>query len=144
MIKGKTRPTAIHTKVRWILSGPVSSQATVNLTLFSAHTLKVDTIAEPSLDDRFKHFWELEALGIPKDEAPVYEKFLQQISFDGERYVVILPWKGYHPPLPDHYDLCRKRLEGLLRRLKQTPQLLKEYDNIICDQLHRESVRPDW
>ena len=64
VIKGKTGPIAIHTKVGWILSGPASSQATVNLTLTSAHTLKVDTfIAEPSLDDRLKQFWELEALG---------------------------------------------------------------------------------
>ena len=134
VIKGTSEPTAIHTKVGWILSGPVGDQVVVNLTLTSTHALRVDTfMAEPSLDDQLKKFWELESLGIPKDESSVYERFLQQISFDGRRYEVSLPWKEYHPPLPDHYELCRKRLEGLLKRLKQSPQLFAEYDKILCD-----------
>ena len=65
---------------------------------------------EPSLDDQLKQFWELESLGIPTIETPVYEKFLQQIRFDGNRYEVSLPWKEHHPSLPDHYELCEKRL----------------------------------
>ena len=139
VIRGKSGPTAVHTKVGWILSGPATNQTPVNLTLSSPiHTLKIDTFkVEPSLDDQLKRFWELESLGIPTDEAPVYEKFLQQIRFDGRRYEVSLPWKEHHPSLPDHYELCRKRLEALLRRLRQTPQLLKEYDGIIRDQTEK-------
>ena len=45
-----------------------------------------------------------------------------------------------HPPLSDHYDLCRKRLSNLIRRLKQTPQVLIEYDTIIRDQLDKGIV----
>ena len=71
----------------------------------------------------------------------MHEQFLQQISFDGQRYKVSLPWKEYHPPLPDHYDLCRKRLESLMRRLRQNPQLLKEYDRIIYDQLEKGMIQ---
>ena len=57
VIRGKSGPTAIHTKVGWILSGPTNSQVTVNLTSPSTHTLKVDTVmAEPSLDDQLKKF----------------------------------------------------------------------------------------
>ena len=142
VIRGKSGPTAIHTKVGWILSGPTTdSQGTVNLTFSSTHTLRVDAVvAEPSLDDQLKKFWELESFGISKDESPVYEKFLQQIRFDGQRYEVSLPWKEHHPPLPDHYDLCRKRLEGLLRRLRQNPQLLNEYDKIISEQLEKGMI----
>ena len=71
-----------------MLSGPATSLTTVNLTLSSPiHTLKIDTFkVEPSLDDQLKQFWELESLGIPTIETPVYEKFLQQIRFDGHRY----------------------------------------------------------
>ena len=65
---------------------------------------------------------------------------MQQIKFDGQRYEVNLPWKEYHPPLPDHLDLCRKRLANLLKRLRQTPQLLKEYNSIIRDQLDKGIV----
>lgn len=137
VIGGRSGPTTIHTKVGWILSGPVDQQeVTVNLTLASTHNLKVDAYpTESSLDDRLKQFWELESLGIMKDEVSVYEKFVQQIKFDGRRYEVKLTWKIHHQPLPDHFELCRKRLIGLLRRLRQNPQLLSEYNFIIQDQL---------
>lgn len=46
----------------------------------------------------------------------------------------------HHQPLPDNFDLCRKRLSGLLKRLRQTPQLLAEYYAIIQDQLDKGIV----
>ena len=139
VIRGKSGPIAIHTKVGWVLSGPINNhEVTVNLTLISTYALKIDTCTlEPNLDDRLKQFWELESLGITKNEASVYDKFVQQIRFDGQRYEISLPWKEHHPPLPDH---CCKRLIGLIKRLKQTPQLLKEYDAIIRDQLDKGIV----
>ena len=142
IIRGRSGPIAIHTKVGWVLSGPTNHQeVTVNLTLTSTHALKIDTCPlEPNLEDHLKRFWELESLGIAKDEASVYDKFVQQIRFDGNRYEVSLPWKEHHPPLPDHLDLCHKRLNSLLKRLRQTPQLLTEYDAIIRDQLDKGMV----
>ena len=138
VIRGETGPIAIDSKVGWILSGPAGEQTTVNLTITPTHILKIDVYkAEPSLEDQLKQFWELESLGISSEEPPVHERFLQQISFDGQRYEVGLPWKEQHPPLRDHYELCCKRLGGLLRRLKQTPQILDEYNRIITDQLDR-------
>ena len=129
----------MHTKVGWVLSGPMRGlQTAVNLTLTSTHTLKVDTCKmEPSLDDRLKQFWELESLGVMNNESSVYEKFVQEIRFDGQRYEVSLPWKEHHPPLQDHLELCRGRLTSLLRRLRQTPELLLEYNSIIQDQLSK-------
>ena len=142
VIRGRSGPIAIHTKVGWVLSGPTTHQeVTVNLTLTSTHALKIDTCpVEPNLEDHLKRFWELESLGITKDEASVYDKFVQRIRFDGQRYEVGLPWKEHHPPLPDHLDLCHKRLNSLLKRLRQTPQLLTEYDAIIRDQLDKGMV----
>ena len=142
VIRGRSGPIAIHTKVGWVLSGPTNHQeVAVNLTLTSTHALKIDTCPlEPNLEDRLKQFWELESLGITKNEASVYDKFVQQIRFDGQRYEVSLPWKEHHPPLPDNFDLCCKRLVSLLKRLRQTPQLLTEYDTIIKDQLDKGIV----
>ena len=139
IIRGEHGPTAIQTKVGWVLSGPTEPQdVSVNLTLTSTHALKIDDRpVEPTLDDQLKQFWELESLGIMKDEVSVYDKFVQKIRFDGQRYEVNLPWKEHHPPLHDHRELCSKRLLSLLRRLKQTPQLLTEYDGIIREQLER-------
>ena len=70
----------------------------------------------------------------------MYDKFVQRIKFDGERYEVCLPWKDCHPPLLDHRELCQKRLTSLLKRLRQMPQLLTEYNTIIQDQLGKGIV----
>ena len=74
-----------------------------------------------------------------KDEPSVYDKFVQQISFDSQRYHVSLPWKNT-PPLPDNFELCRRRLDSLLRRLKQNSPLLAEL-TVIRDQLSRGIIK---
>ena len=137
--RGRSGPMAIHTKIGWILSGPVDQQeVSVNLTLTATHTLRIDTYpVEQNLDDQLKRFWELESLGITKDEPSVYDKFVQQISFNGQRYQVSLPWREN---TPDNLELCHRRLDSLLQRLKQNPQLLTEYDSVIRGQLSRGIV----
>ena len=70
----------------------------------------------------------------------MYEQFQEQISFKNHRYEVHLPWKTPHPSLPDNYELSRKRLENLLKRLRQEPEVLKEYDSVINEQLQRGIV----
>ena len=142
VVRRRSEPIAIHTKVGWVLSGPADQQeVAVNLTFTSTHALKVDAYpVEPTLEGRLKQFWDLESLGVMRDEKSVYDKFVQQIRFDGRRYEVGLPWKEHHPPLLDHFELSRRRLDGLLKRLRQTPQLLSEYDSIIQDQLAKGIV----
>ena len=51
-----------------------------------------------------------------------------------------LPWKEAHAALPMHYDLSLKRLTGLLRRLRQTPDILQQYDAVIKEQLEKGIV----
>ena len=46
-----------------------------------------------------------------------------------------MPWKLPHPILPDNYELSIKRLSNLLKRLNQDPEVLKEYDSVIREQL---------
>ena len=91
VIRGREAgPIPIQTKIGWVLSGPATPlQTAVNLTLTSTYTLKIDTFAlEPNLEYHPKRFWELESLEISWDEASIYEKFVQQIRFDGQRYEV--------------------------------------------------------
>ena len=92
------------------------------------------------LDDRLKAFWDLETLGIKKDECSVYEDFERSISFRDGRYKVHLPWKEPHPELADNYKLSQRRLDGLLKRLRQNPPVLHKYDKVIKDQLNRGIV----
>ena len=46
-----------------------------------------------------------------------------------------MPWKVSHVPLPDNYDLSLKRLVGLLKRLRQNPEILHQYYAVIREQI---------
>ena len=77
----------------------------------------------------------LESIGIHLEkENSVYQQFEEEIRFTDGRYEVKLPWKPDHPVLPDNYFLSKKRLQGLLTKLKQNSELFKEYDSIIKTQ----------
>jgi len=111
IVEGQGGPVAIETKLGWVLSGPIDKltpmSTAINLISSDTHTLSIDVHSEPeSLEQCLKQFWVLESLGISKDEPSVCERFIQQISFDGERYCVTLPWKNEPPDLPDNLVLC--------------------------------------
>ena len=143
-IRGRSGPVAINTKVGWVLSGPAQGaeldQTSVNL--ITTHALRIDSqeCDMTRLDDRLRSFWELESLGIQSPDKSVSEEFSNSIGFSGGRYEVSLPWKDFHDPLPDNYQLSLRRLRGLLRRLQQDPTLLHDYDAIIQDQIKKGIV----
>ena len=101
--KSEGGPTAIHTKLGWVLSGPITSadpnQCTTNMVI--THALRAD--AHPDLlNEQLKSFWELESLGIHPNETNEYEMSIGNIQFSEGRYQVSLPWKQFHQPLPDN------------------------------------------
>ena len=118
-------------------------QDQLSVNLLATHTLKVDAQRSDtgSLDDRLRSFWELESLGIRGPEKTLYEEFSSSVKFQDGRYEVALPWKEVHEPLPDNYQLNFRRLQGLLHRLRQTPSILQEYDDIIRDQVRKGIVQ---
>ena len=92
-------------------------------------------------------FWELESLGIANEESSVYDKFIDTIDFRNGRYEVHLLWRDEYVILSDNYDLSRKQLMGLLKRLRQAADIPKEYNTVIQDQLSRgiiENVEPSY
>ena len=105
-----------QTKLGWVLPGPATglSCESTSMSLLSCHTLKVEAsmvgCANATLDDTLKKFWDLEAIGIKAEESSVYEELTQNVVFWDGRYCVHLPWKSYHPPLPDNFNLCQTRL----------------------------------
>ena len=61
--------------------------------------------------------------------------FLKKIVWKPERYSVPLRWKsGTSWLLPDNYLNTLKRLRSSVHRLKKTPELFEEYDEIIKGQ----------
>ena len=137
-------PVALLTKLGWVLSGPVNNDChdepncTTNLN--ATHVLRVDSTPiqrepDPDVREQLKTFWDLETLGIRDEEKSVYDDFVEEIQFNGERYEAHLPFKKHHPVIPDNHAGSVKRLVSLLRRLQNQPTLLREYDRIIRDQL---------
>ena len=57
------------------------------------------------------------------------------MSFKDGKYLVHLPWKEQHGLLPDNSENCVARLSSRLKRLRKDPEILKEYDSVIQDQL---------
>lgn len=154
ILRGVSGPTAIETRFGWVLSGPAEGVfndiTSINL-VQSSHVLHLnvssDQCNDTNLDSVLRRFWDLESLGIVSDEPSVYEKFMRGITFNNMRHEVHLPWKDEHTILPDNYELSETRLRGLLRRLKQDPQLLKEYDTVIREQINNgivEIVEEPW
>lgn len=137
--RGIDGPTAIHTKLGWVLSGPSShneiSRCAVNLNVTHVLHTGIQSENPDTLEGQLRAFWELEALGIRDEEKTLYDDFTGVVKFEDGRYKVPLPWREFHDPLPDNYQLSVNRLQGLLRRLKQDPAVLREYDAIIHDQL---------
>ena len=139
-------PVAIHTKLGWVLSGPVSecNGTKCSANLVTTHVLRVDTSSteDNGLEEQLQSFWDLESLGVVGAEKTLYDEFLDSVTFQSGRYEVSLLWKGLHKPLPDNYELSLKRLKGLLHRLKQTPELFQQYDSVIRDQIEQGIVEP--
>ncbi|KHJ39854.1 Pao retrotransposon peptidase [Trichuris suis] len=86
---------------------------------------------EERLDDEIKKFWELESIGMKykepqKEKSQIFiERLKKSVIYNGERYVVPLPWKMRNPNLPNNYEYAVSRLrqtENRLRneRLRQT------------------------
>ena len=141
IMKNPGCPTAIHTRLGWVLSGPIPAGAVSSFStnLVTTHVLRVDTQSEPT-DECLKAFWELESLGIHPDEKDIYDDTISSIKLKEGRYEVSLPWKQLHPPLPDNYSLSQRRLRNLLNRLRQNPALLRDYNRIIQEQIERGIV----
>ena len=140
--KGRTirgepeEPVAVETELGWVLSGPLKrkpsdSKQEVSVNFVSQNSVAID---RANLESAVSKLWDLESLGI-KASDEVHESFKSEINFIDGRYSVKLLWKQGHDPLPSNYENSFSRMKGQIKRLKRAPEVLKEYDSIIKEQL---------
>ena len=131
IVRGEDGPTAINSKLGWLLSGPAESSSssaestTSNLILAQNDLIfSIPLTNDNELVDSLRRFWETESIGIsePQPKSTREEGVLRNIRHTGERYET-------------DCELCLSRLHSLHNRLKRNEQLLSEYDKAIKDQL---------
>ena len=128
-IRGKkNEPVAVRTELGWVLSGPLRGKSIIQY-LNSINVAFVET----SLENKVEKFWDLDTVGIREDRN-IYSKVSDDITYDGERYSVSLPWKIGHKQLSSNFNTTFARLKSQIRKLKETPALLDECSDIIQDQ----------
>lgn len=106
----------------------------------------LNVITSPPAAYDLERFWKLESLGINANEKEssskkfleVYQK--KSIEYKDGRYSAKLPWKQDHPPLPSNYDVTKRRTERTIKRLRQEPEIIQQYNEIIADQQRRDFI----
>ena len=106
--RGEDGPVAVETKLGWVLSNPVSSNALSSRLVppYDPTTLMLGVVSEEvDLNKTLRAFWDLGSLGISKSDRSVLQDFKNTITFKGSCYEVYLPLRPPHPVLPDNYNL---------------------------------------
>ena len=124
----KNEPVAVETTLGWLLSGPLNGESL----LYDLNNVNV-TYVEANLESKVEQFWDLDTVGVREDKD-IYTEFIDDISYNGKRYSVGLPWKIGHKQLPPNFNASFTRLKSQIRKLKNTPTLLNECNKIIEEQ----------
>ena len=133
LISGQSgEPIAENTIFGWTLMGHGNKPSTLNY--FSNNS-----------QDGYRKLYNLDVLGLQDcdegDQQNVYEEFKEQLQrhADGS-YSTKLPWKANHPRLHENMSGSLARMHTQIRKLKGNDDILKEYHQIIQDQLENEII----
>ena len=134
--ESQSEPIAIETIFGWTLSGEIKDE---NLRNAKANVhLAIDSRKSES---ELHKLWDYESIGI-REETDVHTMFKEAIEFTGERYRVKLPWKEGEFDIPNNKEYAEQRLKTLMKRLEKNPEVLKEYDLIMKEQLANNIMEP--
>ena len=122
----------------YILSGTIYTETHRNNSV-ATFFANVASNQEESIKEELHKFWSLESLGII-DKETVKERLLQNVSKKNGRFVLKLHWEDQHSLLCNNFILAKNRLE---KRLRQNSALLKQYSDIINEQLKNNRVKED-
>ena len=138
-IHGEFGPTAINSKLGWLLSGPTDEQHVhensnvISNLIISGEPLLNEVNEVDEITNMLNCSGKPKASELQTTSTPlsIEAKRNKEISFDGRHYEVALPWKEDCFPRTNNYRMCEIRLRSLHFKLKKDPDLLRDYDKII-------------
>ncbi|XP_003369072.1 conserved hypothetical protein [Trichinella spiralis] len=126
-------PVAVESVLGWIICGPVIANPS------SPMTTTLCASVDQGIDRTLRRFWEIEEIGVGSKGDPEMSEqeksFRDSLSFDGTRYSVRLLKKSGEMNLPNNFELARRRLGAVERRLAQDPVRREQYASIFQDYL---------
>ncbi|XP_065356330.1 uncharacterized protein LOC135950724 [Calliphora vicina] len=136
--------SAYNTIFGWVLSGPIQNN--------TVHTFNTTVIPSEnsSLNDMLRKFWEQEELSsepLISDDDQYCENFYKQTTTRDEngRYIVRLPFKKEFPTskfLGSSRVLALVQYSRINQTLSKTPELQKEYNNVLDEYLSLDHMEP--
>ncbi len=157
----------LNSTLGWILSGRIEgipghqpennflilNQGRFTPSFTSVPALSMQMYPDPSMVKKpdMEQLWKPDAIGIrdfsdvPDDEIAL-KQFNDTVVKEDGRYMATWPWKEAEPDLPENFELAKGRLNSLIRRLSQHPEILKKYNSIIQEQVEKgiiEKVSPE-
>ena len=122
-------PTAMQSKLGYLLSGPVSSTA-----ITSEATTNIFFVMTSHKEEEFnlEKFWQLESIGISNPPWNDHDTFLENYQASLKKgpngaYIAKLPWKHDHEPLPNNYLICEKRTRSMVKRFSPSCRSRKSW-----------------
>ena len=96
------------------------------------------------IDPNIERMWELETIGINKEDMSATETLtVSQVKATTRKtntgYEVRLPFKSDECP-PVNYRIAKGQLNSLQERMKKDPLLFQQYDAVIQDYVNKEFV----
>ena len=91
--------------------------------------------------NEMESLWTMDHLGICDTEInnqdrEVLKNFENTVVYseDENQYIVSLPWKINHPPLPSNFGLALNRLKSLSRKFENDKNFMTHYSNVLKEQ----------
>ena len=141
-------PTAMQSKLGYLLSGPLQRQTqssnTSVLHAYPTQILDASSIAnlpELCIDNQSSDNVTSQQLPVPLSDSFIdtFQRHCISRDRDGS-YVVRFPWKTNHPILSPNLVICERQARALARKLGRQPNLLQLYGNIINEQEQRNFI----
>ena len=91
--------------------------------------MKIICKQDNCLNEKVNRFWDHHPIEKSYEETSRYDKFIDNIRLENDRYSVAFSFKENRLMLANNYLFCRNLLQKLKERLNKTPQLRKEYND---------------